>query len=378
MNKIKFLFVPIALLFLAVPLVRAAEFIAPDSSDGNITLASAEKHHNLYLSGQNVTVENPTTGDLYAAGGTISVEGDVEQDLVLAGGTLYLNGKVGGDVRAGGGNLNIKSAVLGDVIIAGGNVVISDKASVAGDLVVAGGTVVLNAPVTGNVIIAGGSVNIDSKLSGSVKIYSNKQVVFGSHAVVEGKVIYRGQEAAVIKDGAHVPNLEFIKQKAPTGSLKAFVTGALIIKLLAMVLAGLLLLYVLRRRVGTVVQSVYDHPWSNLGIGLIGFIVIPIACLLLLVAVVGYYVSFMVFLWFIFACLLTSLVAGIFLGTWIIKILTKKPDMTADWQAVVIGTVVFYVLWFIPVLGALLIAALFLATFGGVLRMVKNEILANK
>ncbi len=378
MKKIKFLFVPIALLFLAIPVVRAAEFIAPEGSDGNITLTTTEKHRNLYLAGQNIIVSSSTEGDLYAAGGTIIVEGDVEQDVVLAGGTLYLNGKVGSDIRAAGGNLTLNSQVAGDVLVAGGNVVISDKASLAGDLVVAGGNVMVNAPVTGNVIITGGTVNIDSKLGGSVKIYANRQVVFGSHANVAGKVIYKGQQPATLKPGAVVPNLQFTAVKARSISVGTLITVSLIIKLLAGLLAGLLLLYFMRHRVETVVNSVYEHPWENLGIGLVGIIVIPIAAVLLLIAVVGYYVAFILLLWFIFALMLTGLLAAIFLGTWIVKMLIKKPDLTPDWQAVVIGTVALSILWFIPFLGVLLIAALFLAAFGGVLRMAKTEILVNR
>jgi MFS family permease len=197
-------------------------------------------------------------------------------------------------------------------------------------------------------------------------------------ADVAGAVTYTGLREAVVQDGAKVSNIEFKKMEGrKEGAGKAFagiLTVGFLIRLLAMIAAGLLLLKFFRERTATLVESIYQKPWSSLGIGLVAFIVVPIICILLLVVFIGYFIAAIIFVWYVLMIMIAMLMGAIFLGAWIVKLLTKKKQLVFDWQAVVIGVVVLSIVGLIPVVGWILCAIVFLMAFGALINMGRQKI----
>ncbi len=360
---------------LFIPQVHAAEFMTPASEgDGSITV-SGEAHKNLYLCGADVTVSAPVMGDLFAAGGNVVITGDVEQDLNIGGGDVTINGKVGGDLRVGAGQVTINGPIGGDVIIGGGQITLSPTSSVAGDFVAGGGRVKIDAPVNGSLRIAGGDVIINNKIGGKVWVQVDQSLTFGSSAVVPGEITYKGKKEAAIQDGAQVSEVRFEKiERKPMHAAKAFLGGAFIIKLLALLLAAWLFSHFMPNRTRKVVEGVANNPWMNLAIGFIGVIIIPLAILLTLFTFIGYYAAFIVLAWFIFALMVTSLLSAILVGSYVDKWLMKRTELHIDWQTIIIGVVIVTLLGFVPVFGWIICALLFLLTFGSLLRYFKHEI----
>ncbi len=375
-------------MFLAVGSIntaQAAEFLAPSPDGGsrNITIGSTEEHKNLYVVGGSVVINGKTLGDLYAAGGNVDVAGEVEKDAVVAAGNVTIDGKVGDDLRAAGGSIKVDAPVAGDLLAAGGNLVISEKSSVGGDASIGGGTIVLDAPVAGDLRLGGGDISINSQIKGSVTVMGankNQHIVFGSKAEVSGKFIIYGEGTSITKlEGAKVSDPEYRPARGGyrRGGVAKMIGGAIVIKLLALILAILLVLRLFPRRAQTAINSVMSDPWSNLGIGFLGLIVIPIVAIIAAILLVGYYAAFALLAWYVLMLLLAGLVAALFVGAWIIKVLTKKPELKADWQAGVIGAVVLVLLGFIPVVGWILSFALFCMGLGALLRMAKADVKAN-
>jgi hypothetical protein len=137
-KKIFFASIVIGLLVFAT--AGAADIIAPNKDNPNVSIPATETHRNVYTAGSNVTVSGNIAGDLVAAGGMTTIEGSVEQDAMLAGGTLNINGSINGDARLAGGNITVGSPVGGDLVVAGGNVTVTGRSSVGGDLVAGAGT----------------------------------------------------------------------------------------------------------------------------------------------------------------------------------------------------------------------------------------------
>jgi hypothetical protein len=374
------------------PAVNAAEFVGPhQESDGvnssnNVVVLGSETHHNLYTAAGAVTIDGTTTGDLYAAGGTVLVNGKVEQDAIIAGGTILLKGGVGGDVRVFGGTVNIVGPIGGDLLIFGGNVTVSasePKAgssettapSVGGDVVACAGNLILNGSVGGHVLLNGGSITINSKVAGTANtIRAGKQLVFGPHAAISN-VSYTGAQEPVIQSGADVHSVDFHRIENTRGArhrVAGLITLAFLVKLLAWIAAGLVLLYFLRRRTNAVVETMRSSPWGSLGIGFLAVLVIPIITVILLLTVVGYYVAFLLIVPYIFFLGISCLTAAIFTGAWAVKLLTKKTQLVLDWQAVVIGVVVFAILGLIPVVGWIAVALLCLIAFGAYVRWARG------
>lgn len=365
-----------AVLLLSANFVSAADIVGPKDSQENFTVGAEETHHNLYTGASTLTVNGATTGDAFLAGGTVTQNGNVEQDLAAAGGTLILNGTTGGDLRAAGGTITVNGPVTGDVLIAGGTVNLTEKASVGGDLILAGGTVDIAGSVIGSVRVYGGKVRINSKITGEVWVEAGEQLTFGPKAEVTGKVTYRGPKQAIMEAGAQVSPIQFTATESKSGgggAFKAFFTGALLIKLLAWIIAILLLIKLMPAKTKTAIEIAHAKPWASLGIGFLALVATPIAVIILFITFIGYYVALAVLSMYVTMLIFSALIGSLFLGNLLIKWLTKKPDQVLDWQSAVIGVAVYMVLSFIPFVGWLACAILMLIALGSLVQMVKKE-----
>lgn len=377
MNRHKLLYVGLFLAAIALaPVALAAEFKSAGKEDGNVSLPGGETHHNLYTAGGNVSVNSVITGDLVAAGGMVSVDGSVEDDAMVAGGTLYLNGSIGGNARVAGGNVTVASPIAGDLVIAGGNVTLSEKASIGGDLVIGGGNVIVNAPVRGSVRASGGNITINSRVEREVKVTATQKMTFGPRAEVLGAVSYRAPREAVIDQAARLSAVEFNQlEKRDFGRhFAAILTIGFLIKLLAWIIAGLLLMKIRKQAVHAIVESVEKTPWRNLGYGLVSFIIIPIVLLLVFVTVVGYYAGIIASLWYVLMLVVANLVSSIVAGALILRWLNRPGESAPAWQVVVIGVVALSVVKFIPILGWIVCGILLLMVLGAIMGMAKEKI----
>ena len=316
-----------SLVFLAGGPAFAAEFLVPaKDGDPNVIVSASETRHNLYSAGANVTVNGQITGDLFAAGGMVNLIGDVEADANVMGGSLSFNGKIGGDARVAGGNITVFGPIGGDLIIAGGNISITEKSSIGGDLVIGGGNIILEAPVKGSIKAGAGNITINSRVEGDVQIHSSGGkrnegvVVFGPKAEVLGKISHKGTKEAIVKDGAKVGAIDFTPvsgNKRAGRVLAGLLTLAVLIKLIAWFLAGLILVKYRKSDLNSLAQNIQENPWQNLGLGLAGLILIPIAAILLLAVLVGYYIAGFLALWYLLLLMLSGIVGVVFFGAWI-------------------------------------------------------------
>lgn len=360
---------------------RAAEFIAADKESGNVTLSAGETHRNAYVAGGSVFVNSAVTGDLFAAGGTVTVENSIEQDAVIAGGTVIMNGSVGGDVRVAGGTLTINGPIAGDLLLAGGTVHITEKGTIGGDLIMAGGQLTLDGAVTGKAMINGGAVSINSKITGPLRVTASDFLDFGAKADIAQKVSYKGMQQAELTEGAKVAEIEFTQiqnynNKAGAVLATIFTIG-FVVKLLAIILAGLLLMKLFPRTSHAAIAKISDNPWANLGVGVLVLLVGPIAVIFTLIIFVGMYLAILAFLAWLIVLVLAGITSSVFVGSWIVQKLTKKAEMVFDWQALVIGVVALAIAKFIPIIGWLFVFVMMLLAFGAMFRMlvahIKNE-----
>lgn len=357
----------------ALHTASAAEFIHPDKDNGSVTLSSGETHHNTYVAGGSVFINSTISGDLYAAGGNITVEGPVQQDVVIAGGNITLNGQIGGDVRIVGGDITINAPVGGEVLMAGGTLHLTEKAIVEGDLVVGGGEIIVEGPVKGQVKINGGVVKIDSAITGAVSVFANKSLTIGSKAIIVNPISYKGPQEADVQQGAQISNIDFQKVETHRGGqarhmFATLFTVVFVIKVIALILAGILLMKLFPRTTQELGATIHSKTWVNLGLGALGLIVTPIVFIILLITFIGWYIAlFLIFSWVIML-LVSSVLASIYLGAGIIKLLTQKPSLVYDWQALVIGVVAIAIIAIIPFIGFLALLVLIMIAFGAVIR----------
>ncbi len=356
----------------ALPTVGlAAVFKAPSPEGGGmVAVPSSETNRNLYIAGANVTVNGKTDGDLVAAGAMVSAEGPVEQDIIAAGGSIAVRGPVGGDARIAGGHISINAPIAGDVLVTGGTISLADKTTVGGDLVVCGGTVTVTSPVSGNAWVGGGVVTIDSVIKGKLVVSADRSLRFGDHAWVEGTITYYGSTKPIIANGAHIGTIDQKPIRGPAGrdgALARIIAIFVLLKLVMIVLAGFVLIALWHRPAAHIVGFMQTRPGTALLQGFLALVAIPVAVIIACALVVGAYIGVVLLFMYVLALLFAHVIAVLFVGAWIMQKFTKAGALHLNWQAVLVGAIVFFVLWLIPFIGWIIGLLVVLLALGGLI-----------
>jgi len=345
----------LVLLFSALS-VSAAEFIFPEKDGGSVTIN--QELENVYTAGNIVSINSNIKKGLYVAGNTINLNANIEGPFNVGAGTITVRGDVGGTMHAGGGSIFIESAIEGDLFIGAGNVILTERSSVGGDLIAGAGQITIDGPIGGKVLLAGGEVIINSKVAGSVNIKADK-LELGDNAEIAGNLEYTSEEKAEIDESKVLGEIIFHQKEATAKDspfkspkiLLGILTLGFLLKLLAGIAIGLIFVYLLKRFTQEVVKQSLQKFWLGLGIGFGSLILTPIACVILAISVIGLWVAGIAGALYVLLLVLSSVFASIILGTWLIKVLTKKQEYIIDWKAVVVGVMVIKLLIFIPFIG---------------------------
>lgn len=368
MKKINVLWAGLAVFFLLVVPASATEFVTPDDKEsGRVVLGSQQEYKNVYTAGSSVQINSEVKGDIFAAGSDISMDGTVEQDAFFAGGTVSIQNKINGDARVAGGTVNIKNEVAGDVLAAGGQVVISEKAKVGGDLAVAGGQVSVEGPVLGKAWITGGNIYINSEIVGALKIKNADKVSFGPNAKVLGRAEVSAKTEPVLSEGASVADLQFSFKsgaKKDAGFLAGILAFAVAVSFLGYIVIGLLVMWISPKKAENFLASMKVGFWANLGIGFAGLIIIPIVSVLAMVVLVGVYAGLTLLALYLSLVALSWIMALVFAGSYGYMLMARGRSLVVSWQTVVVGAIIFTILRFIPVVGALVIFVLMFTALG--------------
>lgn len=374
-------FVSIFLLGLFVSTtVFAADYLPKDKEKGgNVVVGGDEVFENLYVGGGSVSVNKEVLGDLFIGAGSINVSGETEEDLFAAGGNVNISSPVGGDARIAGGNVNLSAPIGGDLLAAGGTIVISSSADIGGDMWLAGGMINFNSTALGEARLAGGEIYINGEINGPVTVYAEK-LTFGPQAVVSGAITYYGRTDALVEDGAVVGSIEMKewKEGVEKNVGENFATSAfwvfLLLKLLALFVAGLVLLKLFGKRINEVVRYSEERPGAMLGVGVLAIIVTPIIAMILLVTVVGAYLGVLLGLTFAMLSILAGIVTLFYTGSLVQRFVLRSPESKLSWKTLLLGVVAGGILTLIPVLGWLAMLVLFLISFGSMFRLLRGKI----
>ncbi|MEK7552825.1 MAG: polymer-forming cytoskeletal protein, partial [Patescibacteria group bacterium] len=271
-------------------------------------------------------------------------------------------------------SLNIKAVVGGDLILAGGTVSLAEEARVGGDLWAVGGTINLNNFVAGEGKLAGGDIFINGTIVGDLEVWSGERLIFGPQSRVSGPITHYGRAPAVIESGAQVGTINFRPPPETKFPFSAGLGALVSLKLLALVVTGLILLKLFRAKLTIVVVSVRQKFWRNLLVGLVSFLVLPPIIILSMMSVVGIYAGIILTTFFALVLAVNVTVVTLLLGSLVEKLITKEPEIKLAWPTIVWGALAYGALALIPIVGWLVIIGLYLATFGALLRSLKNHL----
>lgn len=355
------------LLLILIPFqAQAAEFRSGDT----VTLQRNETlDTNAYLAGGTVQIDGTVNGDLLTAGGTVHITGNIIEDATIAGGTIVLNGTMGDDVRIAGGNVVIQGDILGELLAVGGAITLSSTASTTGQVTLAGGEITLDGSINAPIRVYGDKVIIRGRVNDSVDIQAT-EVTVASSAVLVGKLTYSSPREATIEPGSSVQGgitYHQTEQKKDKSNWASFTGFAWLYSWLTALLLGAIIFALLPLLTAQVIRYSGRHAGIAGLVGLAGLILVPIIAILLMVTILGIPLGILLILLYIFGIIIGNVLGGIFLGSWIWKVVKKLPDFPVSWIIVLVGITLTSLLTFIPLIGWLLQFVVFLIGFGGII-----------
>ncbi len=242
--------------------------------------------------------------DLYAFGSRVLVEGVVQGDLVFAARDVIVTGRVEGDLLGvASDQVVVAGEVTGAVRVASRNVTVEPGGLVGDDVATLAWSVNLGGEVGRDVLATAGGLGIQGEVGrdvrgqvGSLRVGGTvarsidvavRSLALDDGARVGGDVAYRSDDEADIAAGAEVAGQVFRRDARATLWRRAAgrVTG--IFSVLALVAAGLVLAWLLRRTWFRAATAAARRPWAALGAGLAYTLLAPVAAALLALTIVG-------------------------------------------------------------------------------------------
>lgn len=128
--------------------------------------------HDLFLSGETITINARVDGDVLASGGTVIINAPVSGDLLVIAEDLTVNSPIGGSVSALGWNVRIRADVGGRILAGGASVAIGARAQ---KLVALGGTVSINVAtvIEKYAYVAALTVEHNGWVKGELRVFTN-------------------------------------------------------------------------------------------------------------------------------------------------------------------------------------------------------------
>lgn len=355
----------------AVVLILPAIALAAEIKTGeSIVVDQAQK--NVYAFGTSVRTESETKGDLVAFAQSVEVSKPVENSVLAGGSNIKITGDVGNSVRIFGGFVDVDSKIAGDLIVFSGTVTISKDTEVAGDLLVFGGTVNFDGSVLGKAKINGGTVVINGRITGNVEIRADKTTITDK-TIVGGKVTYWSQNDAQIAANAQIKGgveKNEVKKTTKTG-LAALATAAgwysFLVSLIGIIILSIVLLYAKPVLTKNAVLESLKSPLNPLWKGFVAIIIAPVLIIVLLISMFGALLAVAIGAVYAVLLIIASAIAVIITGSFAMKLIKSDKNYEIGWVECVVGAIVLAIIGWIPFVGPLIKALIYLVAFGAII-----------
>lgn len=318
-------FLSVLTLLTLLTLTFATPAFAFDGRGGDkvVIPASETVNDDLYVGGNEFTLDGTVNGDVIAFAQMITVNGTVNGDLMAAAQTVVVNGTVTGDIRMAGSVLFLgeKASIGGDVVSAGYSLEVRKGSAIGRDVVSAGGQILLAGNVTRNVLVAAGGLEIAGNVGGNVKAEVGESdqsqagpppTMFMPQSTVPVPLIKPG--LTVDPSAKIAGNLEYtqtreltfpagvvagkiMRSEPPAENRRPVVqetAGEKVIKwgldalrwLVTLVLIGLFLLWLFPTFLKSLSEKLQAKPWHSLGWGVVAYAAFCFSLLLILFAMI--------------------------------------------------------------------------------------------
>jgi hypothetical protein len=355
--------------------VKAADIKTGTTGAGKVEVAGTEIFRNLFIADSSVTVKAQLIKkDLFAAGQNIDIDSQIEHNVFAAGNGVTIKGTIGGNIFAAGSILSISGKIDGDLFLAGATVVFEKEAELTGNIYAVGGNLKINGKVMGDVNASGGTISIGGTITGKAIINAGTSLTIDKTAVIEN-LEYSAPKEALIDSSAVVSKQEFtpIKENERENFGRPMKRKGFpffpIVSFLGSLALAFLLVYLFRKPTHMVLEESFKNFGSSMGIGFAVLVATPLGLLIIAITMIGAKIAFLFGLLYVLFLFLGSSFAGIFLGTWVVKMLKKEQNIPMDWITILIGVSLLTLIAWIPFIGWFIKLALIIVGLGSLCKL---------
>lgn len=287
---------------------EALEVIAGDNSRCSIS-AEHVVTDDLLLLCDLASVEGTVTGDLYFAGRSLTITGRVDGDVFGFGNDINMEGSVGLSLRGAAETIRISGELGRGLAAAGGQISVLPGATVGGGIMMAGDRLSVAGPVGGSVLAGGSRLEVNAPIEGDLK-FSGEELHLGSDAAIAGDARYTGPSEPEREPGA--PTVEWSEPEPEETSVWDEVMR--IATRWGMGLALGLVLVVLASGPLGAMAAIGGRPIGPLLLGLLLFVGLPFAAILLAITFIGLPLAFAVGMLYLFLLYTSRVIAAMVIG----------------------------------------------------------------
>ncbi|NGX47952.1 MAG: hypothetical protein K1000chlam3_01337 [Chlamydiae bacterium] len=321
-----------------------------------IVLPEEQVHEGDYFAaGGIIEVSGIVKGDVYAFGTQILVDGHVFGSVIATGGSVEISGIVEGNARLAGGQISINGTIGRNVTAAAGNIQLVSKAIVGGNAVFTGGIIDIAGDIKGDLTLSASNARLLGDVGRNVHAYTGKLRV-GSKADIGGNLDYSSSEKAFIDPGARIEGKITYKPSVITQVFKGkwrqgVILGSRLMRILMSVVfsfvIGVIFCKLFPKKLARTLKTLGATPWKSFWTGLLILILLPIACIILFITILGFPIGI---------ALLAFSVLGFYAAKiipifWVSNAVFHKPNSLLGLAIVLIA---FFLIAQIPILGPLL------------------------
>lgn len=356
--------------------VKAADMKTGKEGAGKAEITSEETFRNLFIADSAVSVRaKEIKKDLFAAGQTIDIDSQIEHNVFAAGNGVTIKGTIGGNIFAAGNTLSISGKIDGDVFLAGAMVVFEKDAQLTGNIYSVGGDLKIFGKVMGDVSASGGTVTLGGTITGKTNVNAGTSLTINKEAVIEN-LVYSAPKEATIDSGAIVTKKEFTLISKADGKdfgkpmhRRGFPFMSVVSFLGSLALA-FVLVYLFKYPTRLVLEESFKNFGSSIGIGFAIVVAAPLALIIVAITFIGCKIAFLFGLFYVLFLFLGSAFAGLFLGSWVVKMLKKESGVPITWITILIGVSLLTLVSWIPMVGWFVKFALMITGVGSLSKLM--------
>ena len=350
-------------------------YVYPDDETDTevVVLPHGETHDgDLFVTGKTVEVSGVVNGDLYVFGGQVFIDGTVNGSVICLAGTINHTGKVSQNVRILAGQIVIGGFVGGNVSILSGSLEVHPSTTIAGSLAVLSGNVDFAGVLNRNMRVYASNFRFSGDVKGDIEAFvgqmriTSRAEVFGSFEYWSNNEAFIDSSEILKKGIKHHPSFFYnlfkgkIFQSLKIGSKLA----TLLMNFFYSFVLGLVIMKFFPQRIKASMVVLNTKPLQALVCGIVILMVLPLACILLLITIIGAP----------FALTLLALnvigfyTAKVFAILWVVSKMFKKVDFERYKKLYfVTGLVIYFLLTLIPYFGWILSTCSLLFGLGSVI-----------